>query len=84
MVKPIPGGLDESWMEKAACRGPQRILFYAPFKERSDEKLEREAQAKAICGSCAVKSQCLNYVLIIKDDHGIWGGMSPEERRAIR
>ena len=46
---------DDLWQAKAACRGPQAIVFFPPSHfERKEEKLEREGRAKAICKSCSV------------------------------
>ena len=41
----------------------------------------REQRAKEICGSCAVSEQCLAYALTIREQHGIWGGLTENERR---
>jgi len=73
---------DEAWQVKAACRGPQAIVFFPPNHfERKDEKVEREGMAKAICATCAVREPCLDYAIRIKEQHGIWGGLNELERR---
>ncbi len=41
----------------------------------------REAKAKEICMSCAVHDDCREYALTIREQHGIWGGMTENERR---
>ena len=47
---------DDAWQAKAACRGPQAVVFFPPSHfERKDEKLEREGRAKAICTTCPVR-----------------------------
>jgi WhiB family redox-sensing transcriptional regulator len=75
---------DEVWQDKAACRGPQAVVFFPPSHfERKDEKLERETRAKAICADCAVQEPCLEYALRIREPHGIWGGLSELERRSL-
>ncbi len=75
---------DQAWQIKAACRGPQSIVFFPPpHFERKDEKLEREHRAKAICTSCGVKADCLSYALNIREQHGIWGGLNEGERKAL-
>ncbi len=75
---------DQAWQIKAACRGPQSIVFFPPpHFERKDEKLEREGRAKMICGSCGVREDCLNYALHIREQHGIWGGSNESERKAL-
>lgn len=75
---------DDSWEHKAACRGPQSTVFFPPPRfERKDEKLGREARAKAICAQCSVKEDCLSYALDIREPHGIWGGANEAERRQM-
>jgi len=75
---------DNSWQVKAACRGPQAAVFFPPPQfERKDEKLEREARAKEICQTCAVKEPCLDYAVSIREPHGIWGGLNESERKSI-
>jgi WhiB family redox-sensing transcriptional regulator len=75
---------DNVWQIRAACRGPQSIVFFPPAHfERKDEKREREERAKAICMTCRVQGDCLDYALRIREQHGIWGGLSENERKAI-
>lgn len=74
----------EAWQAKAACRGPQSVMFFPPSHfERKDEKELREANAKAICGQCAVRRDCLEYAVRIREPHGIWGGLNETERRMM-
>lgn len=74
----------EEWQMRAACRGPQAAVFFPPMlPERRDEKRFREASAKAICAGCPVVEECLAYALAIREQHGIWGGLSEKERRAL-
>ena len=40
-------------------------------------------RAKAICGQCSVMSDCLDYAVSIRERHGVWGGLSEAERRAV-
>ncbi len=72
------------WQLKAACRGPQAAVFFPPaHPERREEKRLREIRAKEICGMCAVRGECLDYALGIREPHGIWGGLSENERRDL-
>jgi WhiB family redox-sensing transcriptional regulator len=72
------------WQIKAACRGPQAAVFFPPpHFERKDEKSERESRAKSICATCAVKRDCLDYAVAIREPHGIWGGLNENERKAL-
>ncbi len=76
--------LEDLWQARAACRGPNTLIFFPPSHfERKDDREAREAKAKAICASCAVRRDCLDYALRIREPHGIWGGVNETERRAL-
>jgi WhiB family redox-sensing transcriptional regulator len=75
---------EEMWQVRAACRGPQAVVFFPPsHSERKEERCSREREAKSICRSCSVKAACLEYALRIREPHGIWGGLNESERRQI-
>ncbi len=74
--------LEVTWQKGAACRGPNQAIFFPPPRlERRSEKRQREARAKEICMSCPVQASCLSYALSIREQHGIWGGLTENERR---
>lgn len=59
-------------------------MFFPPSQfERKEEKLERERRAKEICQGCAVRQECLEYAVGIREPHGIWGGLNEVERKQI-
>jgi WhiB family redox-sensing transcriptional regulator len=72
----IPGG---DWQLLAACRRADPELFFPV--SRSGPSLDQVTQAKAICAGCPVRQQCLAFALDTRQDYGVWGGMSEEERR---
>jgi WhiB family redox-sensing transcriptional regulator len=75
---------DDLWQAKAACRGPHTAVFFPPSHfERKDDKEAREARAKSICAACAVRRDCLDYAVRIREPHGIWGGLNEAERRPL-
>jgi WhiB family redox-sensing transcriptional regulator len=44
----------------------------------------RIAEAKAVCRRCPVSTECLSRAVESGEDSGVWGGMSEDERRAMR
>jgi WhiB family redox-sensing transcriptional regulator len=75
---------DDLWQAKAACRGPQATVFFPPsHSERKDDRIARERAAKAICRSCGVRRDCLDYAMRIREPHGIWGGLNELERKQL-
>ncbi len=72
------------WQWRAACRGEDTALFFAPnhLEDREDKRF-REREAKAICVVCPVRIECLKYAVRTREQHGIWGGLNEAERRAL-
>jgi WhiB family redox-sensing transcriptional regulator len=68
----------------AACKGADLGLFFGPDAEFVTARQQREAEAKAICGRCPVRPDCLAYALDAREDYGVWGGATEDERRAMR
>lgn len=72
------------WQDAGACRNEDLGLFFGPDGERQPERDIRERKAKAVCGSCPVRMDCLNYALSRPEKYGTWGGLNEEERAAER
>lgn len=76
--------VSDAWQLRAACRGPRSTVFFPPTSgERRDEREARETKAKRICAECAVRSECREYALAIREPHGVWGGLNEHERAAL-
>lgn len=73
-----------SWQDRAACRDMDVRLFFGPDGEQRPRREIREARAKAVCESCPVRAQCLDYALSNSIRHGVWGGLNEEERMRER
>ena len=72
------------WQWRAACRGEDANLFFPPnHVEDREARLLREQQAKAICATCPVRIECLEYAVRTRESHGIWGGLNELERRIL-
>ena len=68
------------WMSRSACRQMDPELFF-PIAAVARQAARQAAAAKAVCGRCAVRADCLSYALEIMPE-GIWGGTTQDERRA--
>jgi WhiB family redox-sensing transcriptional regulator len=67
-------------MSRGACRQMDPELFF-PIAVVAGQAARQAAAAKAVCGRCAVRADCLSYALEIMPE-GIWGGTTQDERRA--
>lgn len=70
-----------AWQDEALCREVGVELFYP----EDDGEYYRTLldTAKAICGECEVRLPCLAYARDRDERHGIWGGMTPLQRRRL-
>jgi WhiB family redox-sensing transcriptional regulator len=66
-----------AWQERALCAQTDPEAFFP-------EKGGSTREAKAVCASCEVRAQCLEYALENDERFGIWGGMSERERRRYK
>lgn len=72
--------LDEgllSWQDRALCAQTDPEAFFP-------EKGGSTREAKRVCASCDVRSECLEYALGNDERFGIWGGLSERERRKLK
>ena len=73
----VPARFAARWRELAACRGIDLEVF---FPERG----ESAEPARRVCAACPVRQPCLEYAISNRITHGIWGGLTERERRALR
>ena len=50
----------------------------------ADPALLQIEEAKVVCGSCEVVGTCLGWAMDSRQDAGVWGGLSADERRALK
>jgi WhiB family transcriptional regulator, redox-sensing transcriptional regulator len=67
------------WLRRGACRTSDAELFF-PLSPTPGQ----EARAKAVCARCDVLPECREYAMRAGENEGIWGGMTPDERRRAR
>jgi WhiB family transcriptional regulator, redox-sensing transcriptional regulator len=71
-----------TWRTRAACLDESYEIFF-PIGNASSALLQIE-KAKAVCRRCEVAEACLNWAMEYGQDAGVWGGLSEEERHALR
>lgn len=71
-----------NWREVAACRDADPDLFFPVGT--AGPVLRQIEEAKRICRVCPARARCLAWALDHGVDSGVWGGITENERRAIR
>ena len=73
-----PDEVAMAWMRDGLCRG-ESDLFFAPFAERPEARVRREAQARDLCSRCPSADPCRRYA---RDNRelGFWGAESEADR----
>jgi len=70
------------WRARSACLQADPELFF-PIGS-TGPAVRQVNEAKRVCGSCPVRSACLEWALEARQDHGVWGGLTEDERRSLR
>lgn len=77
----------QKWRDDAACRDldpVQAVHIFFPHDRRAKDRWD---DAWAFCRNCKVHQECLDMILqtdAIDDKTGMFGGLTPEERRQVR
>lgn len=69
-----------TWHSLAACRGSGADTFIV----HRGSNAAVVARARAICATCSVRPECLDYAMADPDAVGVWGGSTGTERRQLR
>jgi WhiB family transcriptional regulator, redox-sensing transcriptional regulator len=83
----VPAG----WEDRPCLGTDLELWFGAPddnppcLQESSEDKQRRESVAKAVCGGCSFRAQCLESELEhgIGGQWGVRGGMTASERQDL-
>lgn len=86
-----------SWTELAECVNVDPEVFYPTIVdddgveyfddgtiwEAFGDTSEYYDEARSICEACPVKQACLDHAMTHKERFGMWGALTPIERRRI-
>jgi WhiB family transcriptional regulator, redox-sensing transcriptional regulator len=67
-------GEPPEWWADAACRDRPDVDFFAADP----------GPARAVCAACLVRRECLDWAVAMKVRFGVFGGLTPAERRGGR
>ena len=67
------------WHSKALCAEIGSDLWFADSTHTAENK-----RAKQMCFECPVRVECLEDALRGNIQFGVWGGLTPLERRALK
>lgn len=67
------------WSKYSACVGEPSSIFF-PEKRGRPRKIPAYA---AICSTCPVMNECLNYALV-HDEKGVWGNSTESQRNRLK
>lgn len=76
-TSPLSASDPLAWQTDALCAETDPEAFFPEHGESTRD-------AKRICTSCDVKTQCLEYALENDERFGVWGGLSEHERRRLQ
>ena len=71
-----------NWRNHAACLEEDPDLFF-PIGSTGPALLQIE-EAKTVCRHCQVSEPCRKWAIDQGQDSGVWGGLSDDERRALK
>jgi WhiB family redox-sensing transcriptional regulator len=66
------------WADDANCRNMELDLFFPPVG------INISPFVKEVCDTCDVRERCLWYANETSSEYGIFGGMTPNQRRDWR
>jgi len=64
------------WIDQVACTPADEHIMFSELRSKV-------ARAKAICASCPVAAKCLDFAISENIEFGIFGGHTPDERKAL-
>ncbi|MFE3324971.1 WhiB family transcriptional regulator [Streptomyces sp. NPDC059176] len=68
-------GTDSYWGGRAACLATDPDELFVRGAAQNSSKI--------VCTDCAVRTECLAHALDQRIEHGVWGGMTERQRRAL-
>jgi WhiB family transcriptional regulator, redox-sensing transcriptional regulator len=71
-----------TWRDRAACLDEDPELFF-PIGN-TEPAFRQIEEARAVCHRCEVMDTCLNWAMETRQEAGVWGGQSAEQRQSLK
>jgi WhiB family redox-sensing transcriptional regulator len=73
------------WRDHATCADSDDPDLWWPIGTTGEAIVQQIREAKVACWGCAVQRECLTEALAagLPHQHGIWGGMTEDERISL-
>ena len=71
-----------TWRDRAACLDEDPELFF-PIGN-TEPAFRQIEEARAVCLRCEVMEVCLDWAMETRQEAGVWGGQSAEERQSLK
>lgn len=71
-----------TWRDRAACLDEDPELFF-PVGNTDPAFIQIE-EARTVCRRCEVIDTCLSWAVESRQDAGVWGGQSADQRQALK
>ena len=79
--RPVASEPTLDWRRQAACRTMPAEMFFPVGS--TGLAVEDVQAAKSVCGTCEVRTRCLDFALTSRQEFGVWGGTDEDERRLM-
>lgn len=77
----LPSIAGQSWRLQAVCADHWPEAWFPGDKSNDPRRWD---YARAVCVTCPVRSECLAFALDTEESFGMFGGMTPDERKALK
>lgn len=79
------GSGGDDWRKDAACRPGRNVNPEWFFNDRRGiDAVVFDVAAKRVCGRCEVVEECLKFAMESGEAFGVFGGLTPDERKSMR
>ena len=70
-----------NWVEQANCAGTDPEAFFPPPSQAHSISTR---QVLKTCAACLVQTECLQFAIEQSIEYGIFGGLTPRQRRQVK